>query len=222
MSTNWHRVLKLGPLATRNPLVFFYWQLQSGRPLSSEHGSPRRGSRAETLPVREQRRQSPLGEFSQELRGEVTKRSPDLTESASNDKVCCQKEKKNFQLGGTMLYPRGVNENKVNAFCSYYLRWRRSHQLCREAERQEIKTASDMWAAMQYKIPLPRKSVRLAFLVMTHKAWWEKNFVPNAVCVRMCTWAERSAPICSHGNLQSMKRTAATAAAAAAVDLNSL
>lgn len=30
------------------------------------------------------------------------------------------KKKKNFQLGGPMLYPRGVNENKVNAFSSYY------------------------------------------------------------------------------------------------------
>ncbi len=41
-------------------------------------------------------------------------------------------------------------------------------------------------AGMQYKIPLPRKSVRLAFLVMTHKAWWEKNFVPNGACVCVC------------------------------------
>lgn len=72
------------------------------------------------------------------------------------------KKKKNFQLGGTMLYPRGVNENKVNAFSSYYLYWKRGHQLCREAERQEIKTASDMPAGMQYKIVLRRKSVRLA------------------------------------------------------------
>lgn len=72
------------------------------------------------------------------------------------------KKKKNFQLGGPMLYPQGVNENKVNAFGSYYPRWKRGHQLCREAERQEIKTASDMRAGMQYKIVLPRKSVRLA------------------------------------------------------------
>lgn len=72
------------------------------------------------------------------------------------------KKKKNFQLGGAMLHPRGANENKVNAFNSYYLRWRRSHQLCREAERQEIKTASDMWAGMRYKIAPPWKSVRLA------------------------------------------------------------
>lgn len=72
------------------------------------------------------------------------------------------KKKKNFELGRPMLYPQGVNENKVNAFSSYYLRWKRGHQLCREAERQEIKTASDMRAGMQYKIVLPRESVRLA------------------------------------------------------------
>lgn len=72
------------------------------------------------------------------------------------------KKKKNFQLARPMLYPRGVNENKVNAFSSYYLRWRRAHQLCREAERQEIKTASDMQAGMHYKIALPGKSVQLA------------------------------------------------------------
>lgn len=60
------------------------------------------------------------------------------------------KKKKNFQHGGPVLYPRGVNENKVNAFASYYPRWKRGHQLCREAERQEIKTASDMrsWYAI--------------------------------------------------------------------------
>lgn len=72
------------------------------------------------------------------------------------------RKKKNFQLGGAMPHPRGVNENKVNAFSSYYIRWRRSRQLCREAERQEIKTASDMWACMRYKIAPRRKSVRLA------------------------------------------------------------
>lgn len=61
------------------------------------------------------------------------------------------KGKKNFQLGAPMLYPWGVNENKVNAFGSYYPCWKRGHQLCREAERQEIKTASDMrgWYAIQ-------------------------------------------------------------------------
>lgn len=75
---------------------------------------------------------------------------------------CGAKRKKNFQLGGPLLYPQGVNENKVNAFSSYYPRWKRGHQLCREAERQEIKTASDMQAGMQYKIALPRKSITLA------------------------------------------------------------
>lgn len=72
------------------------------------------------------------------------------------------KKKKNFQLGGPMLYPRGVNENKVNAFSSYYPCWKRGYRLCQEVERQEIKTASDMRAGMQYKIVLPRRCVRLA------------------------------------------------------------
>lgn len=64
---------------------------------------------------------------------------------------CAAKKEENFQLGGSMLHPQGVNENKVNALNSYYLHWRRSHQLCREAERQEIKTARDTpgWYAIQ-------------------------------------------------------------------------
>lgn len=72
------------------------------------------------------------------------------------------KKEKNFQLGGALLYPQGVNENKVNAFGSYYPCCKRGHRLCQEAARQEIKTASDMRAGMQYKIVLPRKSVWLA------------------------------------------------------------
>lgn len=89
------------------------------------------------------------------------KRSPDLTESASDDKLHCQKEEEFLTCWATP-YPRGVNENKVNAFSSYYPRWKMGLQLWQEAERHEIKTASDMLAGTQYEIALPNKSVRLA------------------------------------------------------------
>lgn len=73
------------------------------------------------------------------------------------------KKQKNFQLAGSMLYPRGVNENKVNAFNSYYPCWKRSHQLCQEAERREkIKTASDTRAGVQHQVLLPSKCVWFA------------------------------------------------------------
>lgn len=52
--------------------------------------------------------------------------------------------------GGATQHPRGVNENKVNAFSPYYLTLeekeagrRGGRRVCQEAERQEIKTASD-------------------------------------------------------------------------------
>lgn len=73
-------------------LLDFYWQLQAGRPSSNEQGSLRHGSRAEKLPIHKQKLKSPQLEVSQDKRGQVMKRSPDLTESASSDKLHCQKE----------------------------------------------------------------------------------------------------------------------------------
>lgn len=55
-------------------------------------------------------------------RKEVTEGSPDLTGSASADKVRCQNGRRGIaKLVGATLHPWGVNENKVNAFNPYYL-----------------------------------------------------------------------------------------------------
>lgn len=74
----------------------FYCQVHFGRPLSSEHGSLRHGSRAKKLPTHMHRLESPPAEFSQDQRREVAKRSLDLRESASNDKVQCQEKEDKF------------------------------------------------------------------------------------------------------------------------------
>lgn len=87
-----------------------------------------------------------------------------------------------------MLYPRGANENKVNAFSSYYARWKGGHQPCRETERQEIQTASDMRVAMQY-----REICLVCSLVMTSKAW--RNNSVSMLCAHEQTGLHQYAPV---------------------------
>lgn len=64
--------------------------------------------------------------------------------------------------GGATLDPRGVNENKVNAFSPYYLTleggWPPSVS---EAERQEIKTASDTLEICRPRSPLATNTATL-------------------------------------------------------------